>query len=81
MAQYGLNLRWARISAILCLSSSNFFLNWAISEMGRKKKKRDVAQEQQTSLSLGNSTSADRDGFSPATLSTCFPEQVPLHQG
>lgn len=37
-AQYGLNLRWARISAILCLSSSNFFLNWAISETHKKRK-------------------------------------------
>lgn len=32
VAQYGRNLRWARISAILCLSSSNFFLSWAMSE-------------------------------------------------
>lgn len=30
VAQYGRNLRWARISAILCLSSSNFFLSWAM---------------------------------------------------
>lgn len=35
--QYGRNFRCARISAIFCLSSSNFFLSWAMSERHKEE--------------------------------------------
>lgn len=62
IAQYGRNLRWARISAILCLSSSNFFLNWAMSETGRKRTGHTGAADLPL---LGSFTSTHREGSVP----------------
>lgn len=77
-AQYGRNLRWARISAILCLSSSNFFLNWAMSETGKKRTGHTRAADFPL---LRSFTSTHQEGLSPNTRKHALPRAGPFAPG
>lgn len=70
-------MRWARISAILCLSSSNFFLNWAMSETGRRRKGPGHTGAADLPL-LRSFASTHQEGLSPDTRKHTLPRAGPF---